>query len=102
MSSIFKWMIVLLLLIAVVGGGGVYWYYVRSDELLRAEVLKQLGNLAPDLSFKLEGAKFDFSGRIRLQGLSIQLPGDAEPALYVPETIATLDDQKLTDRKSVV
>ena len=101
MSSIFKWMIVLLLLIAVVGGGGVYWYYVRSDELLRAEVLKQLGNLAPDLSFKLEGAKFDFSGRIRLQGLSIQLPGDAEPALYVPETIATLDDQKLTDFETV-
>lgn len=101
MSSIFKWMIVLLLLIAVASGTGVYWYYLRSDELLRVEVLKQLNALAPDLKWAVESAKFDFSGRIRIQGLAILLPGDVEPAFYVPEMIATLDEQQLTEFEKI-
>ena len=99
MGSIFKWMIVLLLLIAVAGGSGAYWCLIRSDDMLRAEVLNQLAKLAPELTFKVERARFDFSGRIRLQGLSIQLPGDVEPSLYVEETVATLDAEDMTEFK---
>jgi hypothetical protein len=101
MSSILKWMVVLVLLIAVGAGGSAYWYYVRSDEMLRVEVLKQLASMAPDLKFNIERANFDFSGRVRLLGLSIQLPEDVEPALYVPETIVTLDDQQMTNFEKV-
>lgn len=101
MSSILKWMIVLLLLLTVAGGGGVYWCYIRSDEILRSEVLKQLQLLAPDLKFTVERTNFDFSGRIRVQGLAIELPGESEPALYVPETVITLDDQQLTDFEKI-
>lgn len=101
MSSIFKWMIVLLLLLAVAGGSGLYWCFARGDVLLRAEVLKHLQKLAPELTFAIEQARFDFSGRIRLQGLSIQLPGEDEPALYIEEAIATLDDQQMTDFEKV-
>ena len=97
MSAIFKWMIVLLLLLTVAGGGGVYWCYIRSDELLRVELLKQLQVMAPDLKFAIERANFDFIGRVRIQGLAIQLPEETEPALYVPETVVTLDDQQMTD-----
>ena len=94
-------MIVLTLLLTVAGGGAVYWCLMRSDEILRVEVLKQLHTMAPDVTFGIESAKFDFSHRIRLHGLSIQLPDDVEPAFYVPETVITLDDQQLTDFEKV-
>jgi len=100
-SSIFKWMIVLLLLIAVVGGAGAYWALSRSDELLRTEVLKQLEHLAPELTFDIERAHFDFTGRIRLHGMAIHLPGEQEPAFYTPEAVITLDDQSLTDFEKI-
>lgn len=97
MSAILKWMIVLTLLMAVVGGSGAYWCYIRSDEMLRVGVLEQLQIMAPDLKFGVEQAKFDFSGRVRLLGVSIQLPGDVEPALYIEEMVVTLDDSDMTD-----
>ena len=101
MRAILKWMIVLLLLTAVAGGSGVYWCYLRSDEMLRTEVLKQFEQIAPDMKIELERANFDFTGRIRLVGLSMQLRDEREPAFYVPEAIITLEDQQLTDFENV-
>ncbi|MEK6261291.1 MAG: hypothetical protein AABP62_22035 [Planctomycetota bacterium] len=101
MGSIFRLMIVLVLLIAVAGGGGVYWFYLRSDKLLLAEALRQLGVMAPDLKFGIERANFDLSGRACLYGLSVTLPDDVEPSLYIPETVATLDQQQMTDFENV-
>lgn len=101
MKAVFKWMVVLSLLLTVAGGAAVYWCLMRSDEMLRVEVLKQLRTMAPDVTFGVETAKFDFSHRIRLHGLSIQLPDDVEPAFYVPEVVITLDDQQLTDFEKV-
>lgn len=99
MSSIFKWMIVLSLLLTVVGGSGAYWCYVRSDEMLRVGALAQLQAMSPDLKFGIEQARFDFSGRVRLLGVSIQLPGDVEPALYIEEMVLTLDEKNMTEFK---
>ena len=101
MGSIFKLMIVLVLLIAVAGGGGVYWFYLHSDELLRGEALRQLAVLAPELKFGIERANYDLSGRACLYGLSVTLPDDVEPSLYIPETIVTLDQQQMTDFENV-
>ena len=101
MSAILKWMIVLTLLVTVAGGSGAYWCYVRSDEMLRIGVLEHLQALAPELKFGVEQAKFDFSGRVRLLGVSIQLPGDVEPALYVEEMVVTLDEKEMTDFEKV-
>ncbi len=101
MAAVFKLMIVLVLLIAVAGGGGAYWFYSESNELLRGEALRQLSELAPDLKFGIERAAYDLSGRACLYGLSVQLPGDVEPALYVPETLLTLDQQQMTDFTNV-
>ncbi len=101
MGSIFRLMIVLVLLLAVAGGGGVYWFYLRSDELLRAEALRQLEAMAPELKFGIERASFDLSGRACLYGLSVTLPDDVEPSLYIPETIATLDQQQMADFENV-
>jgi AsmA-like C-terminal region len=98
---ILKWMIVLMLLTSAAAGGGAYWFYIRSDDLLRNEVIKLLADVAPDLRFGIERANFDLTGRIRLQGLAIQLPGESEPALYIPETIITLDEDKLTSFDNV-
>ena len=63
MGAIFRLMIVLVLLIAVAGGGGAYWFYSLSDEQLRAEALRQLRDMAPDLKFGIERAAYDLSGR---------------------------------------
>ena len=101
MGSIFRLMIVLVLLIAVAGGGGVYWFYLRSDKLLLAEALRQLEAMAPELKFGIERANFDLSGRACLFGLSVTLPDDVEPSLYIPETILTLDQQQMTDFENV-
>ena len=101
MAAIFKLMIVLVLLITVAVGGGAYWFYSQSNELLRGEALRQLSELAPDLKFGIERAAYDLSGRACLYGLSVQLPGDVEPALYVPETLLTLDQQQMTDFTNV-
>ena len=101
MGAIFKLMIVLVLLIAVAGGGGAYWFYSLSNELLRAEALRQLRDMAPDLKFGIERAAYDLSGRVCLYGLSVQLPEDVEPSLYIPETLVTLEQQPMTDFKDV-
>ena len=101
MGAILRLMIVLVLLIAVAGGGGAYWFYSLSDELLRAEALRQLRDMAPDLKFGIERAAYDLSGRACLYGLSVQLPEDVEPSLYIPETLVTLEQQPMTDFKDV-
>lgn len=101
MTAIVKWMVVLLLISVVVGGGGAYWCLSQSDDILKAEVLKQLRQIGPDLAWNIERAHFDFTGRIRLHGLAITLPDSHEPACYVPESIVTLDDQSLTDFEKV-
>lgn len=101
LGAIFRLMIVLVLLIAVAGGGGAYWFYSLSNELLRAEALRQLRDMAPDLKFGIERAAYDLSGRVCLYGLSVQLPEDVEPSLYIPETLVTLEQQPMTDFKDV-
>ncbi|MBS0201784.1 MAG: hypothetical protein JSS49_02710 [Planctomycetes bacterium] len=102
MSSILKWMVVLLLLIAVVIGGGAYWFTVKSNDILRAEVLKHLQKVAPDVKVALDLANYDILGRIRLHGLSFQLPGDVEPALFVPEAVISIDEDQMTRFEKVV
>ena len=101
MGSIFKLMIALVLLIAVAGGGGVYWFYLHSDKLLCAGALRQLEAMAPELKFGIERANYDLSGRACLYGLSVTLPDDVEPSLYIPETVVTLDQQQMTDFENV-
>ena len=102
MRSILKWMVVLLLLIAAVIGGGAYWVSVQSNDILRSEVLKQLQKLAPDVKFAIDHANYDILGRIRLLGVSIQLPDDVEPALFVPEAVVSIDEDQMTRFEKVV
>ncbi len=101
LGAVFRLMVVLVLLIAVAGGGGAYWFYSLSNELLRAEALRQLRDMSPDLKFGIERAAYDLSGRACLYGLSVQLPEDVEPSLYIPETLVTLEQQPMTDFKDV-
>ena len=100
-SSILRTITVMVLMAAVAGSGGAYWFYSQSNQLLKMEVLRQLAALAPDLKFGIERANFDFSGRACLYGLSVQLPQEVEPALYIPETVITLDQQQMADFENV-
>ena len=101
MRSILKWMLILVLLLAVVAAGGGYWFYIRSDEMLRETVLAHLQSLAPELKFDIEQANFDFRGRIRLQGISIRIPEDSDPAFSAREMVVTLDEYNMTNFENV-
>ncbi len=97
-------MIVLVLLLAVAGGGVGYWLYVRSDEGLRVMVLRQLDAMAPAVKFDIVRAQWDMIGRVRIYGLTIRLPDDDDehPSIEVPEIVATLESNQLTDFENVV
>ena len=97
-------MIVLVLLLAVAGGGAGYWLYARSDEGLRVMVLRQLDSMAPTLKFDIVRAQWDMIGRVRIYGLTIRLPedDDEQPSIEVPEVVATLESNQLTDFENVV
>ncbi len=102
MAAILKWMFVLVLLIAVAGSGAAYWLYSRSDEELRLLVLGQLKTMTPDLKFDVARAQLDWSGRVRIYGLTAFLPDDKDrPSVEVPEIIATLDSERLADLDNV-
>lgn len=92
----------LAMLLSVIGGGAVAWTYYRSDELLRVEVLRQLGVALPDARITLERANFDLQGRIRLFDLAIALPEDSKPSLSIPETLITIDSRRFTDQQVLI
>ena len=105
MAAILKWMFVLVLLIVVAGGGAAYWLYARSDEGLRLLVLEQLKSSVPTLKFSLARAQFDTIGCVvKIYGLTVHLPDDnvGHPSLEIPEIIATLDSDPLTNFNNVV
>ena len=104
MAAILRWMFVLVLLIAVAGGGAAYWLYIRSDEGLRLEVLRQLSAMAPNVKFEIGRAHLDFIGRVRIYGLTAQLPDDDDekPSFEIPEIVATLEPTQLTNFENVV
>ena len=96
-------MFVLVLLLAVAGSGTAWWLYSRGDEELRQIVLGQLKSMAPTLKFEIARAHGELTGRVRLYGLTIRLPGDdvEKPSIEIPETVVTLDSQ-LMDLENIV
>lgn len=103
MVAILKWMFVLTLLILVAGGGAAYWMYTRSDEGLRQIVLQQLRTMAPSLKIDIASANWHSMNQIRLAGVTASLPDDGpdDPSLEIPEVIATLDPDQLTNLENV-
>src|SRR5262249_38057354 len=97
-------MLFLVLLLTVAGGGAAYWFFTRSDEGLRILVLRQLQSIVPDAKFEVARAHFDVVGRVRIYGMTAILPGDDDdhPSVEVPEMIATLESNQLTDFENVV
>ncbi|MBM4074399.1 MAG: hypothetical protein FJ267_01990, partial [Planctomycetes bacterium] len=101
MSSLLKSMTALVLLIAGAIGGTGYWFYMRSEKLLRDEVLRQLQLMTDDLKFEVDRACWDFSGRVCLYGLSVSFTESSEPCVDIPEAIISFDQQQLTDLENL-
>ena len=89
----------LTLFLAIVGGGALAWTYYRSDELLKAEVLRQLGKIFPNAVLSLERTNFDLQGRIRLFDLVIRTPDDERPLLSIAETTIAVDQEQFTEHQ---
>jgi hypothetical protein len=95
-------LLVLLLLIAVGGGAALCWLWFRSDEFLRAELLRQADTNLTNATVTIERAQFDLLGRVRIYDLAVHLPGESQPALLIPETIITLDRQRFAEKQQIV
>jgi len=95
-------MLTLGLLLVVIAGGALAWLYFRSDELLRAELLKQAEKVAPGCRVTIARANVDLLGRVRIFDLAVRLPDDRRPSLVIPETLVTLDRQRFTEQQQVI
>jgi len=95
-------MLRLAIVLAVIAGGAVGWMYYRSDELLRAEILKQLSAALPNTTVTIERANFDLRGRVRIFDLTLKRPDESQPFLTIAETIVTVDQQQFTQQQRVV
>ncbi len=89
-------------LIAVGGLAALAWLSVQGDEILRQELLRQIGAMFPDCEVTIVRAQFDLRGRVRVTSLALRLPEEAEPALEVPELLVTLDRQALAERQQLL
>jgi hypothetical protein len=89
-------------LIAVGGLAALAWLSVQGDEILRQELLRQLGAMFPDCDVTIVRAQFDLRGRVRVTSLALRLPEETEPALEIPELLVTLDRTALAERQQLL
>ena len=96
-----RWLALFVVVALAAGGWYVYDTWIRSDEILRQLVLRELDRYAPGWKFDLHRAQFDFQQRIRLYHLTLRTQDEAEPILSIPETIITIDPEKLTETQQI-
>ncbi len=92
----------LAVVLAVIAGGAAAWMYYSSDELLRAEIVRQLETALPGTTISVERANFDLRGRVRVFDLAVRLPGESRSCLTIAETIITVDRQQLANQQRLV
>lgn len=102
MGRLIRNMLRLVIVLAVVAGGALAWMYYRSDELLRAEILKQVSAALPGTTVTIDRANFDLRGRVRIFDLALKRPEDPQPFLTIAETIVTVDQQQFTQHQHIV
>ncbi|MFO0918731.1 MAG: hypothetical protein U0872_10510 [Planctomycetaceae bacterium] len=98
----FRWALMTAAVLAAAGGAGAYWFVTRSNDLLKAELIRQLEERFPDSHFDLAQANFDWSGRVRAYHLQMTLPDDTTPALTVAEMVVTLDRELLAESQVLI
>lgn len=102
MLRTFRWIFGIVVLLGIAGAGGAGALYFRSDAMLREEALRQFARACPDSIITLDGARFDFSGRIRLFNLQITPEGQELPLVVIPELIVSLDREQLSQHQLIV
>ncbi|MBI1347628.1 hypothetical protein GC163_15210 [bacterium] len=102
MGRLIRNMLRLAVVLALIAGGAMAWMYYRSDELLRAEILKQLSAALPETTVTIERANFDLRGRVRIFDLTLKRPQEIQPFLTIAETIVTVDQQQLAKDQRVL
>ncbi len=90
------------LVIAGAAGGGAYWLFTRSDELLKAELLRQLAQMFPNAEIDLDRAHYDLAGKVRAHLVKMTLPEETSPALTISELVITLDREQFAESQAIV
>lgn len=102
MGRLLKQFSLLVLLIAAGAGAAASWLWLRSDEILRQEILKQFRQRLSGATVSIERARFDLLGRIHLYDVAVHLPGMSRPALMIPELVLSLDQQRFAEHQQII
>ncbi len=90
-----KWLLILLAAAGAAGGAGAWYAWVRSDEMIREEILAHLSKIAPNCDIQIGRARFDWDRSIRVRDLTLRPKGqDGPAALSVPEAVIRIDRER--------
>lgn len=101
LAGTIRWMLFTVATVAAAGGGGAYWFLTRSDELLKAELLKHLAATFPSAEFSIHRANFDLSGQVRAYDVKLTFPGDDFASLSIAELVIGLNRDLLAESQTV-
>lgn len=102
MSGIFKTLVATVLLSVVGAAAGGYWLWMRSDELLRQQVIGRFKVIAPEWNVSIGRALFDGGNCIKLYSFAIAAPGHNSPLMELPEVLVEIDAEAFTERQQVL
>lgn len=98
----FKWICIILLVLGGSAGGYLYWLYTHSDDILREMLLKYAHEKYPNVEINIERARFDWNRRIHVFNVTMQLPGESQPVVRLPEVVVVADRNALQHEHSLV
>ncbi len=101
LGKTFQWMIGLVMLAGIGVGVGVYYLWIKSDDLLRQQLMEKFAQVAPDLDIEIGYCNFDFRRRVRIKDLSIKPRGQSAAILTFREIQLSVDSDALADRQQI-
>ncbi|MAT16819.1 MAG: hypothetical protein CMJ46_16290 [Planctomyces sp.] len=86
-----RWYLLFTLLLLIAVGGGVVWFWMRSDELLRAQISQQLDQLVPDWNVQIGRTRYDWKSQVHIYDVAVQGQGEGQSLVQLPEVIVKID-----------
>ncbi|MCA9041371.1 MAG: hypothetical protein KDA65_13545, partial [Planctomycetaceae bacterium] len=86
-----RWYFICILLLLVTAGSAAAWFWMRSDELLKAQLTNQLNQLVPNWNVQIGRTRYDWKSQIHIYDVTIQGGNSRRSLLLLPEVIVKID-----------